>query len=91
MSTETQFQPAATDVRIFPDGRLAVRDACRYLGLSYKTLATQRSKGIGPPYMKVGKAVFYKRNDLDDWLQSCRVQSTSEYRARNARQRLGGE
>jgi hypothetical protein len=54
-------------------------------------MALQRSAGVGPAFVKLGKAVFYRKDDLDQWMSSCRVQSTSEYRARNQRQRLGGE
>lgn len=79
------LQPAATGVRIYADGRLTAEDAAKYLGLSYKILANQRSQGIGPPFYKAGKFVFYKRDDLDSWMASCRVSSTSEYRARNKR------
>lgn len=70
------------DFKIFPDGRITARDAANYLGLSYKTLACQRSNGDGPPYIKLGKAVFYRKHDLDEWTASCRVRSTAEYRAK---------
>jgi predicted DNA-binding transcriptional regulator AlpA len=87
----TDLEPAATGVRVYPDGRISAQDAARYCGLSYKTMALQRSAGVGPAFVKLGKAVFYRKDDLDQWMSSCRVQSTSEYRARNQRQRLGGE
>lgn len=75
------LQPAAA-IRVFPDGRMTCRDACRYLGLSYKSLATHRCAGIGPAYVKLGKAVFYEKDELDRWIQSRRVTSTAELRAR---------
>jgi hypothetical protein len=76
------IRSTAPEVRIFPDGRLDAQSAAAYLGLSYKTLACQRSAGNGPPFIKLGKAVFYQKEDLDGWLASCRVNSTAEYRAR---------
>lgn len=79
------IRSAAPEVRIFPDGRLDAQSAAAYLGVSYKTLACHRSAGKGPPFFKLGKAIFYQKDDLDSWLASCRVQSTAEYRARNRR------
>lgn len=55
------------DVLIFPDGRMDAKNAASYVGLSEKTLAMKRCKGIGPKYVKRGR-VFYFREDLDQWL-----------------------
>lgn len=79
------IRSAAPDIQIFPDGRLDAQSAASYLGLSYKTLACRRSAGKGPPFIKLGKAIFYQKDDLDSWLASCRVGSVSEYRARTKR------
>lgn len=66
-------------VKIYPDGRMTAENASAYLGLSEKTLATMRSKGTGPKYIKIGR-VFYYEDDLKDWLsQQVRVTSTAEY------------
>lgn len=81
----SEFTPAATGIRLYADGRMNAQDAARYLGLSYKVLANYRSQGAGPCFYKAGKFVFYRRNDLDSWMESCRAASTAEYRARNRR------
>ena len=40
----------------------------RYRGLiSIGTLRNWRTQRIGPPYVKVGKAVLYSVGDLDAW------------------------
>lgn len=66
-------------IPIYPDGRMTAENASAYLGLSEKTLATMRSKGTGPRYIKIGR-VFYYEEDLKDWLgQQARVTSTAEY------------
>lgn len=40
----------------------------RYRGLvSVGTLANWRFKGVGPNYVKIGKAVLYAESDLDAW------------------------
>ena len=44
-------------------------------GIELKTL---RVRGGGPPYVKRGRAVRYLRRDLDRWLESLRVTSTSD-------------
>jgi len=39
-----------------------------------KTLANWRTKRIGPPFIRVGKRVLYRRSDLEKWLESKRVE-----------------
>lgn len=67
-------------IDIFPDGRLDTANAARYLGLAVKTLASMRSLGTGPRFVKRGR-IFYFRQDLDAWMAAApRVQSTAEAR-----------
>ena len=40
------------------------------LSVSTTTLAIWRSKKIGPPYVKLGKNVFYTYNDLCTWVDT---------------------
>ena len=54
------------------------REAAEYLGLSKPTLERYRLTGDGPPFCKLGKSVRYRRVDLDAWLASRLVRSTSE-------------
>jgi len=53
-------------------------EAATYLRLSKPTLERLRLKGDGPRYAKLGKAVRYRRADLDAWLASRLIHSTSE-------------
>ena len=76
------FEPAVTGVRIFPDGRMTAVDASAYTGVSTKSLAVMRCNGTGPAFTKLGKRVFYSKADLEGWIQSRRVTSTAELRAR---------
>ncbi len=39
----------------------------------------------GPPWVKIGRAVRYMREDLDAWLNAHRVASTGEVGGANAR------
>ncbi len=43
--------------------------AAEYLGLSPATLETLRSRGGGPPFVKLGRRVVYRQGDLDLWLE----------------------
>lgn len=58
--------------------------AGHYLGLSPWTLAEWRCKGNGPRYMKLGNRVRYSIVELDAWLESRTVVSTSEHDAKKA-------
>lgn len=53
-------------------------EAASYIRLSKPTLERLRLTGDGPPYAKLGKAVRYRRADLDAWLESRLIRSTSE-------------
>ena len=52
-------------VQILPDGRMDCNNAALYMGNKEKTLATWRTQGKGPRFVKVGGRVFYYRDDLD--------------------------
>lgn len=53
--------------------------AAVYCGLSKSTLDKLRLYGDGPPYSKIGRAVIYRKADLDSWLSANKHSSTSEY------------
>lgn len=44
-----------------------------YLSLDPGHLANLRSRGLGPAYVRLGRAVRYRTEDLDQWVQSQRV------------------
>ncbi|MFL0418411.1 helix-turn-helix transcriptional regulator [Sphingomonas sp. 179-A 4D3 NHS] len=48
------------------------------LGLSPATLRNMRVKGDGPPFVKMGRAVRYREEDLRDWVAARVVGSTSQ-------------
>lgn len=56
-------------VRILPDGRLARKDAAKYLGRAEKTLAMWEMEGKGPPSLLVGGRRFYFKNALDAFIR----------------------
>lgn len=56
---------------------LKTREAADYVRLGQPTLERFRLTGEGPVYCKLGGAVRYRKDDLDAWLESRRVRSTS--------------
>lgn len=56
---------------------LTTVEAARYVRLGKPTLERFRLTGEGPRYAKLGGAVRYRRADLDQWLESRLVASTS--------------
>lgn len=55
-----------------------------FLGLSARTLERFRVDGRGPNYLKLGRRVAYRREDLTAWADSQRRSSTSDRRAESA-------
>lgn len=52
-----------------PAGRkLRTKEAATYMALSESTLEKFRHYGGGPRYYKLGRAVIYDSNDIDEWL-----------------------
>ena len=56
---------------------LTTLEAAQYVRLGKPTLERARVTGEGPRYAKLGGAVRYRRADLDAWLESRIVASTS--------------
>lgn len=55
--------------------RLAVDGAAQYLGLSASTLNKMRHQGRGPRFLRLGGRVFYRKPDLELYLQSSVVET----------------
>ena len=55
----------------WPDERLNRKEAAAYIGLDNpNTLAVWASTGrYGLPFIKIGRKVFYRRSDLDAFLE----------------------
>ena len=49
---------------------LATRGATNYTS---KALANLASRGLGPPYLKLGNEAYYLEHDLDGWILSQRI------------------
>lgn len=53
-------------------------ETARLVRLSKPTLERLRITGDGPPFLKLGRAVRYRKADVDGWLASRLVRSTSQ-------------
>lgn len=54
-------------------GPLTEKAAAEYLGLSVRTLQKRRFERQDPPYLKIGRSVRYRAEDLDKFLAAHRV------------------
>jgi hypothetical protein len=52
--------------------------AAAILSISTQRLARMRLEGGGPPYVKIGRSILYRREDLEAWLAAHIRHSTSE-------------
>jgi len=59
-------------------------EAAGYIGLQKSTLEAWRVRGGGPVFLKLGKAVRYQKEDLDEFLTARRCTSTSQLPARES-------
>lgn len=46
---------------------LTEKQAARLLSISFRTLQAWRRTGVGPAFIKLGRAVRYRQQDLVDW------------------------
>jgi predicted DNA-binding transcriptional regulator AlpA len=59
---------------------LTQREAAELLRLNERTLIRLRVSGLGPKYVRIGrtKAVRYRQEDVQSWLASKLISSTSQ-------------
>lgn len=71
--TSTGANRSTVDKRV-----LTSAEAAEYLGLKPITLDVWRQYGKGPEYIKMGRAVRYRKEDLDRFMDKNRRRSTCE-------------
>jgi predicted DNA-binding transcriptional regulator AlpA len=54
------------------------RQASEMLALSERTLERMRVTGLGPKHVRLGRSIRYRLADLEAWIASQVVSSTSE-------------
>jgi predicted DNA-binding transcriptional regulator AlpA len=67
----------ATSANVANDAALIdERQLCADLGISSVTATKWRARAEGPPFIKVGRLVRYRRRDVEAWLASRTVGRT---------------
>jgi hypothetical protein len=56
-----------------PPKLLSQEHAAAYIGVKSPTLAAWRHYGKGPHYLKIGRAAFYRYEDIEKWMDAQRV------------------
>jgi hypothetical protein len=65
------------------DSLLRTKEAAKKLGKAESSLAGERSRGEGCPFIKLGGNVFYRLGDIRDYIKGQRFTSVAQ--AREAR------
>ena len=63
-----------------PQENLTTSEAAEYLKLASITLQVWRTNKKGPPYVRAGSRVLYRRVDLQRWMESNTVEPGTEGR-----------
>ncbi len=50
-------------------GLLTPSDLAALIGVDTRTLAGWRAQGVGPDVTKLGRGVFYRRIDVEAWIE----------------------
>jgi len=74
----TNAEPAGRPIPRDPDVLLFGAEAAYLAGLSVRTFEALRLKGGGPPFVKLGRAVRYRRSDVLAWTAGKVRRSTSD-------------
>lgn len=53
---------------------LTPKEVANILKVDFKTLANQRYHNVGLPYVKLGKAVRYRKEDIESYLDEHLIQ-----------------
>lgn len=64
------------NLRQDPDRLLSQKEAAPFRGGSVKTLERDRWAGQGIPYLKLGRRVVYRAQDIIDWIEAQRIDTT---------------
>lgn len=52
------------------DVLIAAAEVPDYLGVKMQTLARWRHEGFGPPWVRMGRLIYYRSSDLHAWIES---------------------
>jgi len=72
-----QNDPSAPPLR--PDPLMTVKETATYLRVSKSYLDKARLTGHGPPFIRLGHKILYRKSAVDGWLQQRQFTATSQY------------
>ncbi len=49
---------------------ISEKDYAAKRGVSLRTAQRERSLRVGPPFIKLGRTIYYRPEAIDDWLRS---------------------
>lgn len=52
---------------------LTTKELSEWMGIAKYTLVKYRMRGYGPHFIKIGRVVRYRLQDVKDWLESNKV------------------
>ena len=70
MTVIPRLEELAAENPGFYDQLLSTKDAASFLDYPIETLAYWRGNGQGPPFLRYGKRVRYRRRDLIAWIEA---------------------
>ena len=50
-------------------GLLSPDDLAALIGVDVRTIAMWRARGAGPDFVRLGRQVFYRRRDVEEWIE----------------------
>jgi hypothetical protein len=56
--------------RIAPAGYTAEAETAEELNVTQRTLRAWRRRGIGPPYVEIGRRIYYPTQHREAWIKS---------------------
>lgn len=74
MTSSAEVHPAVAAARKVR-GMLKTEQAAEILGVCEKTLRRWRDESAGPRFIRIGRKVFYRPEDVDAWLEAQTVET----------------
>jgi len=74
--------PSIVDAPGDDDDLLTAAELAAWFGMSVEWVDIGRSEGYGPPFVKLGRLVRYRRSDVKAWLLARTHHATAEYEER---------
>jgi hypothetical protein len=78
MDTTSPISPVTTDDADLLEGWLNRSELAKELTLSVDTLQRWETRRVGPPCVRVGRKVLYRKEAVRDWLREQEARKTGQ-------------